>query len=173
MEPTTLPLPADGRILFYRRDREVFGFLSNFHPAPIELDGETWPTVEHFYQTQKSPDPVYRQAIRQAVSPGRAKRLAAPPGGPRRVSAQSWFRRNQCEPRPDWHEVKLEVMRRAVRAKFTQNADLAELLRATGTAELIEDSASDPYWGIGADGTGSNWLGRVLMEVRAELLATS
>jgi ribA/ribD-fused uncharacterized protein len=173
MEPMTLPLPADGRILFYHRDREAFGFLSNFYPASIELDGETWPTVEHYYQAQKSTDGDYRQAIRQSISPGRAKRLAAPPGTPRRVSAQSWFRRNKSEPRPDWHEVKLEIMRRAVRAKFTQNADLAEQLRATGTAELIEDSPSEPFWGFGPDGQGSNWLGRVLMEVRAELMTTS
>ena len=113
------------------------------------------------------------QAIRNAVSPGRAKRLAAPPGQPRRVSAQSWFRRNKCEPRPDWHEVKLEIMRRAVRAKFMQNADLAEMLRATGTTELVEDSSSEPFWGFGPDGQGSNWLGRVLMEVRASPFAVS
>jgi N-glycosidase YbiA len=57
-------------------------------------------------------------------------------------------------------------MRRVDLAKFTQHADLAELLRATGDAELVEDSPSEPYWGIGPDGQGSNWAGRVLMKVR-------
>ena len=49
---------------------------------------------------------------------------------------------------------------------------LGSLLLATGNAELIEDSLSEPFWGIGPDGSGPNWAGRVLMEIRAELLAT-
>jgi ribA/ribD-fused uncharacterized protein len=60
-------------------------------------------------------------------------------------------------------------MRRVDLAKFSQHADLAELLRATGDAELVEDSPSEPYWGIGPDGQGSNWAGRVLAEVREKL----
>lgn len=162
-------LPTDGRILFYRRDRQAFGFLSNFHPSPITIDGETWPTVEHYYQAQKSLDPEYRRAVRQAVTPGQAKRLGATPGGPRRLTQQSWFRRHGQQPRPDWAAVKLNAMRTAVRAKFTQNRKLAESLSATGTAELVEDSATDAFWGAGADGRGENWLGRVLMEVRQDL----
>jgi ribA/ribD-fused uncharacterized protein len=162
-------IPADNRILYFGRDRETFGFLSHFHPSPIVLDGETWPTVEHYYQTQKSFDPAYRDAIRASTSPGRAKRLAAPPKAPRRVSAQSWFRRHGVLPRPDWHEAKLDIMRRADLAKFTQNPALAELLLATGDAELVEDSPTEPFWGIGPDGQGLNWAGRVIMEVREEL----
>jgi ribA/ribD-fused uncharacterized protein len=163
--------PDDNRILYYQRDRERFGFFSHFHHAPVVLGGETWPTVEHYYQAQKSPDPAYRQAIRAAVTPGRAKRLAAPPTAPRRLSQQSWFRRHGVAPRPDWDTVKLEIMRCADLAKFTQHPDLAALLLATGDAELIEDSASDPYWGIGPDGQGLNWAGRVLMEIRDSLRA--
>jgi ribA/ribD-fused uncharacterized protein len=63
-------------------------------------------------------------------------------------------------------------MRRADLAKFVQNPDLAELLLATGDAGLIEDSPSEPYWGIGPDGNGLNWAGRVLMEVRKILSET-
>jgi ribA/ribD-fused uncharacterized protein len=169
MAGTELVLPADNRVLFFARDRGLFGFLSNFHPAPLELDGEAWATVEHYYQAQKSFDPAYRQAIREAVTPGKAKRLSASPHAPRRVSQQSWFRRNAAEPRADWQEAKLGIMRRAVLAKFTQNADLAELLRATGSAELIEDSPFDLFWGCGLDGQGANWLGRLLMEMREQL----
>jgi ribA/ribD-fused uncharacterized protein len=72
-------------------------------------------------------------------------------------------------PRPDWGEVKLEIMRRADRAKFEQNPELAQLLLDTGQAELVEDSLSEPFWGIGPDGSGSNWAGRVLMEIREEM----
>jgi N-glycosidase YbiA len=62
--------------------------------------------------------------------------------------------------------VKLEIMRRADLAKFTQHADLRAALEATKAAELIEDCSSEPFWGTGPDGNGSNWAGRVLMEIR-------
>jgi ribA/ribD-fused uncharacterized protein len=164
-----LTIAADNRILYYAREREQFRFLSHFYPSPIFLDEEMWPTVEHYYQAQKSDDPRYRRAIREAKTPGRAKRLAASPFAPRKVSNQSWFRRFKMLPRPDWAEVKLQIMRRADRAKFTQNPELAALMLETGDAELIEDSLSDRFWGIGPDGSGPNWAGRVLMEIRAEL----
>jgi ribA/ribD-fused uncharacterized protein len=162
-------IPPDNRVLYFRRDRDRFGFLSHFHPSPIMLEGECWPTVEHYYQAQKSDDPDYRAAVRAAARPGLAKRLAAPPAAPRRVSKDSWFRKHTRQPRADWHDVKLDIMRRADRAKFEQNADLAVLLLATDNAELIEDSPAEPFWGIGPDGLGLNWAGRVLMEVREQL----
>jgi predicted NAD-dependent protein-ADP-ribosyltransferase YbiA (DUF1768 family) len=62
-------LPADSRILYFARDRAQYGFLFHFHAAPIALDGEIWPTVEHFYQAQKSDDPDYRAAILQFPAP--------------------------------------------------------------------------------------------------------
>ena len=69
----------------------------------------------------------------------------------------------------DWEVVKEDVMRVAVRAKFTQHAALAEMLVATGDAEIVEHTPNDSYWGDGGDGSGKNRLGRILMEVRAEL----
>jgi N-glycosidase YbiA len=162
-------IPPDRRILYFARDRESFPFLSHFWPAPIAIDGEEWPTVEHYYQAQKSADPGYREAIRQAKTPGRAKRLAAQPEAPRRISYHSWFRANGTLPRQDWFEVKLDIMRRADHAKFTQHPELAAMLLATADAELIEDSPFEPYWGIGPSGQGLNWAGRVLMEIRQKL----
>jgi N-glycosidase YbiA len=70
----------------------------------------------------------------------------------------------------------LDIVRRADGAKFTQHPELAAALLATADSELIEDSPSEPYWGVGRDGQGLNWAGRVLMEVRqklAEELATN
>jgi N-glycosidase YbiA len=164
-----IPIPADGRILYFARDRDQFGFLSHFHASPILLDGELWPTVEHYYQAQKSEDSAYRAAIRAALRPGMAKRLAAHPAAPRRISRDSWFRRNATLPRPDWPEIRLHIMRRADRAKYLQNADLMALLIATGDAELVEDSPGEPFWGTGPDGMGANWAGRILEEIRGDL----
>ena len=87
-----LTITADNRILFYTRDREALSFLSNFSATPILLDGLLWPTVEHFYQAQKSFDPDYRRTILCATRPGIAKNLGADPTNlPRRRSRRSWF----------------------------------------------------------------------------------
>jgi ribA/ribD-fused uncharacterized protein len=165
------PIPADGRVLFFRRDRPDFGFLSHFYPSPILLDGEEWPTVEHYYQFHKSLDPQYRQAIRDAATPGEAKQLSAYPDPRRKAAARSWFLANGQLPRADWMAVKRDIMRRADRAKYDQHPDLAERLLATDEAEIVEDSPYDDFWGVGRDATGENWAGRILMEVRAALRA--
>jgi len=48
---------------------------------------------------------------------------------------------------------------------------LAELLLSTGEDTLAEAAPGDYYWGIGADGSGENRLGRILEQVRTELRA--
>ncbi len=61
-------------------------------------------------------------------------------------------------------------MARLLRAKFS-DPRLAAALVATGTAELVEvNTWDDGYWGVCA-GQGNNHLGRLLMALRAELLA--
>jgi ribA/ribD-fused uncharacterized protein len=165
------PIPVDGRICYYGRDRESFGFLSHFSPSPIELDGSVWPTVEHYYQAQKSTSGRYRRAILAAESPGLAKRMAARADATGRAKKYSWFRANDVEPRADWHDVKLGIMRVADWAKYTQHPQLGAALLATGDAELIEDSEAEPFWGIGPDGVGLNWAGRLLVEIRTRLRA--
>lgn len=155
--------------MFYNRNRKDFGFLSNFHPSPIEIDGIVYPDVEHYYQAQKSTDPDYRLAVMSASTPGKAKRLADSRVGHLRIAKQSWFRKRPELLRPDWNEVKLSVMRLALIAKFTQNRDLKQMLLMTGEAVLIEDSKSDLFWGWDKDGNGQNNLGKLLMEIRTEL----
>ena len=73
--------------------------------------------------------------------------------------------------RADWQVVKDDVMRAAVRAKFALHSDIQAVLVGTGDEELIENAPNDYYWGCGADGTGKNILGKILMEVRGELRA--
>jgi ribA/ribD-fused uncharacterized protein len=68
-----------------------------------------------------------------------------------------------------WEIIKDDVMRDAVRAKFTQYPELAVLLIETGDAEIIEHTKNDSYWADGGDGKGKNMLGKILMEIRSEL----
>ena len=44
--------------------------------------------------------------------------------------------------------------------------DLRARLIAAGEARLIEAAPRDYFWGAGAKGTGKNWLGVLLMELR-------
>jgi ribA/ribD-fused uncharacterized protein len=39
-------------------------------------------------------------------------------------------------------------------------------LLSTGNQLIVENSPVDYYWGCGADGSGKNMLGKILMEVR-------
>lgn len=127
--------------------------FSNFAPFPIELDGQSWPSAEHYYQAQKFTDPALQEKIRTAKKPVIAKKLAQKYGS--RVRA-------------DWAEAKDSVMERAVRAKFEQHASLRELLLSTSDEDLAETAPNDYYWGVGADGAGQNRLGLLLMRIRAE-----
>jgi ribA/ribD-fused uncharacterized protein len=139
-------------INFYRVSDE-YGCFSNFAHYPIELDGKRWPTSEHYFQAQKFKDPQHREAIRREKSPMIAARLG---------------RDRKKKLRRDWESAKVAVMRKAVRAKFTQHPDLRASLLATGDAKLVEHTENDTYWADGGDGSGKNWLGRILMEIRQE-----
>ena len=135
---------------------DSFGEFSNFAGFPIRMDGKTWPTTEHYFQAAKFEDEAYRKKIREERSPMIAARL----GRSRKVKL-----------RRDWESVKVDVMRSAVRAKFTQHETLKSLLLSTGEAKIFEHTENDSYWGDGGDGSGKNMLGRILMEIRAELQA--
>ena len=45
--------------------------------------------------------------------------------------------------RADWESVKDAIMHEAILAKFTQHADLREILLATGDAVLVENTRND------------------------------
>lgn len=128
-----------------------YRFLSNFYPAEVELDGVTYPTVEHAFQAAKVFSPELRENIRNAPRPGLAKRMG---------------RKHPL--RADWEQVKLSIMEQLVRQKFSKEPLRSRLL-ATGSAELIEGNYwNDTFWGV-CRGKGENHLGRMLMKVREEL----
>lgn len=142
--------------------------LSNFYPSPVYFDGVLYPTVEHAYQATKTMNPAERCQVRDAPTPGRAKALG------RRVTL-----------RPDWDEMKINVMRELLREKFLFNRRRGLALLSTGDAELIEGNTwGDKFWGavwsehhsiVAKDNlpgrwVGENHLGKLLMEIRRELV---
>lgn len=140
-------------ISFYVPSDE-FGFLCNFSTHGFQLDGRYWPTVEHYFQAQKFAGTPHEEEIRKTASPAVAARKG----------------RSRKRPlRPDWEDVKDDIMREAVLAKFEQHAEIRETLLSTGDDEIIEKTTRDYYWGCGTEGTGKNMLGVILMEVREKM----
>ena len=133
---------------------DTYGCFSNFAQYPIHIDGELWPTSEHYFQGQKFEDADQREAIRRARSA---------------MAASKMGRDRTKKLRADWEQVKDEIMLAAVRAKFNQHLKLASTLLGTRDAQIIEHTATDSYWGDGGNGHGKNKLGQILMQVREEL----
>ncbi len=143
-------------IYFYKAD-DPYGCFSNFSLHAIDLDGDRWKTVEHYYQAHKflgTVDEDLMEEIRNAATPEEAAKLGRD-------------RARTC--RADWTRSKTDVMYRAVLHKFRTHTDIRQVLLATGSEELVEDSPTDYFWGCGADRTGENWLGKILMQVRSIL----
>ena len=147
------------KILFYRANEVPYGIFGNFDTKhPITLKGKVWPSTEHYFQAQKFAGTEYEEKVRLTEKP----RDAAAMGRDRLLPL-----------RKDWEQVKDDVMREAVRAKFTQYKDLRNILVETYDDELIEHTTNDNYWADGGDGSGKNMLGKILMEIRKELTIPS
>ena len=73
--------------------------------------------------------------------------------------------------RRDWEDMKDGIMEEVIRAKFTQNPELAKKLVATGDVLLMESNNwHDTYWGVDSRTLeGENHLGVILMKIRTEL----
>ncbi|MGI2907738.1 NADAR family protein [Tolypothrix sp. VBCCA 56010] len=144
------------KIYFYHT-REKYGCFSNFSAHGFELDGLYWSTSEHYFQAQKFPKTADAEQIRLVKTPKEAAKMG----------------RERTRPlRPDWEQVKDDIMQKAVLRKFETHADIREILLDTKDAEIIENSPIDYYWGCGANGSGKNKLGIILMEVREILRHT-
>lgn len=131
--------------------RGKYWFLSNFYESPIEDENITYPTVEHYFQAQKTLNREEKLKIAKATKPAKAKKMG-----------------RQVNLRKDWEDIKLQVMEKALRLKF-QDPTLRKKLIATGDEELIEGNPwEDRYWGV-CNGSGKNKLGKLLMKIRKDL----
>jgi ribA/ribD-fused uncharacterized protein len=139
-----------------------YTFLSNFSLTTVYFEDWIYPTVEHAYQAAKTLDLEYRKLFLTGT-PGQVKRLG------RKVSL-----------RPDWEDTKDSIMRDLLKQKFdyVNHQDLAIQLIQTQDKPLLEGNYwHDNYWGSCTCQTcehrkfspGKNMLGKMLMEVRAEL----
>jgi ribA/ribD-fused uncharacterized protein len=108
-----------------------------------------FPTSESLFQATKNPDDKnYVQKQIQAKNPKISKSIA-----------------NKIIPYKEWESKKLEIMSIIVKLKFTQNKSILNNLLFSGLRNIIYNSRTDDFFGIGSN-NGSNYLGKILVEIR-------
>lgn len=129
-----------------------YRWLSNYHLTPIEYEGITYPSTEHAYQAAKTLDIELRKEFL-----GLSCKDA-------RLKGQG------LDKRPNWENIKFNVMRDVIYYKFNTNSELKEKLILTGDKYLEETNHwNDIVFGV-CEGKGINRLGAILMVCRKQLI---
>ncbi|KAL5058634.1 hypothetical protein RYX36_030238 [Vicia faba] len=171
VDPTVSPYESS--TIFFYVSWDPYGALSNFSPHPIQMpdengDSVTWLSVEHYYQAHKFvrvDDTAARdciERIKSSKSPEEAARIG-----------RSMQKQRPDLIRPDWDNVKIDVMYAALKCKFSTYPRLSSMLVSTAGSVLVEASPHDLFWGGGREGEGLNYLGRLLMKLRSEFVEES
>ena len=156
------PEPANTPVIEITEFRGTTRFLSNFYRVPhgLRIADHTVPTVEHGYhmcKTMRSEWPrILAYSARQC---GDLKRAA------------KGMKLNPKATTPE----RLRMMKGLLKQKFREGSDLAHQLLATKDALIVEGNYwHDNFWGDCtcqkcAKRKGENHMGRLLMQVRADL----
>lgn len=153
------------KIICFHNPMEENGYLSNWYPSVFTVDGIKFSSMEQYMMYSKAicfQDKSVATQILSTCDVGEIKALG------RKVS-------NYDE--NVWNGVRQIVVYLGLIAKFKQNTDLKEKLKATGDAILAECAVRDRIWGIGLSmkdparfdrnkWNGENLLGYPLMMVR-------
>lgn len=143
--------------------RGAFTFLSNFtileKPFTSKYKGRnmTFVSSEHFYQAMKFEDVDLAERVAKHPSKG----------------LKSFVNSMDIYIRDDWEYMKLDVMYYILKYKFSKkNPKLRQRLIDTGGIELVEYNWwDDSFFGVcNKTGEGMNHLGKLLMEVRKEIM---
>jgi ribA/ribD-fused uncharacterized protein len=174
--PPTVPsaghgLDSDTQVFFYEQE---FYPLSNFSAFTLDWKGIRFDTSEAAYHWEKFTNLHSNFSSRVVIGPvdsgtvGEKIRMAE--------SAHEAFKiaeANKHLVRLDWMDVRVSIMRDILFAKAHQHEYVRRKLLQSGDRELIENSWRDSFWGWGPDRKGQNQLGKLWMEVRAELQSES
>lgn len=156
-------------VFFWGHQRSKRGVTSScfsqWYNAEFVVEGERYPTAEHFMMAEKAAlfdDQEVRAQVLLAPTPNVAKALGRNVRG---FNDEVWLQ----------HRYAIVV--RANQAKFSQNPELSAFLKETGSHIIVEASPVDSIWGIGLAQDdenandpnlwrGLNLLGFALMQVR-------
>lgn len=126
------------------RFKDQYYFLSNFYYMPITTELGSFECVESAYQAYKCPE---RAAEFYEITPKMAQYLG-----------------QEVELRKDWLDVRVPIMRKLLKIKFSDEF-LFKKLKAITEPIVFENYWGETFWGI-CKGEGENMLGKLLMEIR-------
>lgn len=146
-----------------QNDKDIFGFqqkhrwLSNMWPVEMEIKGIKFVAVENAYQAAKY------EGQRQVI-----EKLAKMP--PFKAKAYARDKEHPMTTK-DFDKRKVALMKLFLRKKF-ENPCLRQKLINTGNVLLEETNTwGDTFWGTCPTGVGANNLGKLLMEIRGEIIS--
>lgn len=148
----------------FHKTKEEFGGLSNMAAGfPLCVNGVNIRTSEALYQACRFPHlPDIQRKIVDEKSPMTAKMVS---------------KQYRSQTRGDWNDIRVSVMRWCLRVKLAQNwNEFTRVIQSTKDLPIVEFSRKDPFWGAKAEKNGDilvgmNVLGRLLMELRQEVLS--
>ena len=145
----------------FLKTKEKYGSLSNMASGfPLKINGVDIRTSEALYQACRFPRaPNVQRLIIEQRSPMSAKMRSKP---------------YRDKTRPDWHLVRVKIMRWCLRVKLVQNWEkFRDALLETENLPIVEHSRRDDFWGAKPINeqtlVGVNALGRLLMELRESI----
>ena len=155
--------PPSSEGLNKETEKEVFFYtpkfyaLDNFSAFVVEIWNKKFPTSEHAYQWRKYYEvhPSIAEEIFNATSPNQVKKIA------------DMYVKDVPQ---EFHDNKIPIMEEILRAKVTQHDKVLRTLQETGDREIIENSPTDSFWGIGPERNGQNMLGKLWTKIRDDLL---
>ena len=136
--------------------RKEYGFLSNFYPCEITLDGILYKSVENAYMSAKSDNPEWKEFCRTETA-----------GDVKNKSHEDEFILVE-----NWDDIKVKVMKKCLIQKFN-TFPLKQKLLATENQNIVEGTEwHDTFWGVDLKlnpNYGENMLGRLIMSIRSKL----
>lgn len=152
-------------IICFHNPDEQNGYLSNWYLSQFIVGGIAFSSVEQYMMFQKALSFQDENTAKQILHTNDVRRIKE------LGRLVSGYEDNY------WSGIRQIVVYEGLLAKFSQNADLKEMLLATSNSILAECAVKDRIWGIGLsledskrfDRTkwrGLNLLGYTLMMVR-------
>lgn len=155
-------------VICFHNPNEENGYLSNWYQSAFTIEGKCFSSIEKYMMYKKAcyfRDEEIARQILAADDVAEIKALG------RMVSGYD---------ESLWNGIRQIVVYRGLMAKFEQNPELWNQLKATGNAALAECAVRDRIWGIGLSmrdpnrldprkWQGQNLLGYTLMMVREQL----
>jgi ribA/ribD-fused uncharacterized protein len=144
---------------------DEWGFLGNFAPAELDVNGVKFDNSEHLFQVMKFKEKGVVQNVYNGYSFGGN-------GAPVKMAAKSY--ETVGYKREDWGEMIVDVMKFCLQTKYDQSKVFRDVLEKTKGRFIVEDQTSfskktPDTWGVKLKGesfVGPSLLGRLLMELR-------